>query len=65
MTVGGEGNRLATCGGGQVEVWDLTAGRSLRRWDLGVGVHTVSFLPDGKSLVTANDNGTLYVLELP
>jgi WD40 repeat protein len=50
---------------GIVEVWDLTTGKSLRRWDLDVGVRTLLFLPGGKQVATANDNGTIYLLQLP
>jgi WD40 repeat protein len=66
LTVAADNSRLATFGtAGGVEVSDLTTGQSLRKWDLRVGVRNVAFLPGGKLLATANDNGTVYLLELP
>jgi WD40 repeat protein len=66
LAVGADSTRLATFNGdGVVEVWDVTMGKSLRRWDLHLGVHTVAFVPGGKFLAAANNNGTVYLLELP
>jgi WD40 repeat protein len=66
-----DGKRFATVGGDNVvKVWDLDAGRELRRWDLaaagtGMQLFGVAFTPDSRQLVTANANTTLYVLDLP
>ena len=30
----------------------------------GGGIHQVAFTPDGRHLITANGNGTIYVLRL-
>jgi WD40 repeat protein len=66
MVVSSDSTRLATFSDdGRVELWDLAAGKSLRRWELRVGVHALTFAADGKSLVTGNDNGTIYSLDLP
>jgi WD40 repeat protein len=66
LAVAPNSNRLAVFGGnGAVELWDLATGQSLRRWDLQLGVRTVMFPPGGKQLATANDNGTVYLLDLP
>ena len=39
--------------------------KPLRTWNLPVGVNGVAYTPDGKQVVTANADGTAYVLELP
>jgi WD40 repeat protein len=65
LTIAPDGGRLATFGVGGVEVSDLATGQSLRKWDVRVRVRNVAFLPGGKLLATANDNGTVYLLELP
>jgi WD40 repeat protein len=66
LNIAADGGRLATFGtGGGVEVSDVATGRSLRKWDLRVGLKNVLFIPGGKHLATANDNGTVYLLELP
>jgi eukaryotic-like serine/threonine-protein kinase len=58
---------LATCAeDGTVRLWERTAGEPRARvLDLGrfpSGVRAVAFTPDGRYLVTANGNGTVYVL---
>ncbi len=58
---------LATCAeDGTVRLWDRTGSDPRARViDLGAppsGVRAVAFTPDGRYLVTANGNGTLYVL---
>jgi WD40 repeat protein/tRNA A-37 threonylcarbamoyl transferase component Bud32 len=58
---------LATCAeDGTVRLWDRTGSDPRPRTiDLGAppsGVRAVAFTPDGRYLVTANGNGTLYVL---
>ena len=64
-----DGKRLATYGEDNiVKVWDME-GKELRRWDLGRNQGTFvinfAFTPDGRQLVTANKNTTVYVLDLP
>jgi WD40 repeat protein len=49
---------------GDVKAFDLTA-KELRAWKLPVPANGAAFTPDGKGLVTANADGTLYVLDLP
>ena len=52
----------------EVKVWSLkdpAAPREMRSWKLPVGVNGAAYTPDGKFLVTANADGTAYVLELP
>jgi WD40 repeat protein len=58
---------LASCAeDGTVRLWERTAGEPRARTiDLGrfpSGVRAVAFTPDGRYLVTANGNGTVYVL---
>src|SRR5262249_28365858 len=55
-----------------VKLWEPATGRELRRWDMGLPlqdrggfVAQMAFTPDGRGLVTANANTTLYVLDLP
>jgi WD40 repeat protein len=47
-----------------VKAFDLKA-KELRSWKLPVPANGAAFTPDGKQIVTANADGTLYVLELP
>jgi WD40 repeat protein/serine/threonine protein kinase len=60
---------LATCAeDGTVRLWELTGGEARARTiDLGrwpSGVRAVAFTPDGRFLVTANGNGTVYALRV-
>jgi WD40 repeat protein len=60
---------LATCAeDGTVRFWELTGGAARARTiDLGrwpSGVRAVAFTPDGRFLVTANGNGTVYALRV-
>jgi WD40 repeat protein len=54
----------------EVKAWSLAAGglkqaKPVRAWALPVGVNGLAYTPDGKQVVTANADGTAYVLELP
>ncbi len=54
----------------EVKAWslaadDLKAPKAIRTWNFPVGVNAVAYTPDGKQVVTANADGTAYVLELP
>ncbi|QJW97499.1 WD40 repeat domain-containing protein [Frigoriglobus tundricola] len=54
----------------ELKVWSLTdlkadALTELRSWTVPVTVNGAAYTPDGKSVVTANADGTAYVLELP
>lgn len=71
-----DGKRVATFGQDNiVKLWDLKTGAELRHWNLFIPgaatldsstvVANLAFTPDGKQLVTANANTTLYVLDLP
>jgi len=61
-----DGKRVAALGnGGVVDLCETETGRSLRTWRLGVDVVAIGFTPDGRGIVTANKDSTLYLLELP
>jgi WD40 repeat protein len=54
----------------ELKVWSLTDFKEkklteLRSWVVPVAVNGAAYMPDGKSVVTANADGTAYVLELP
>ena len=52
----------------ELKVWSLTdlkELKELRSWLVPVQVNGAAYTPDGKSVVTANADGTSYVLELP
>ena len=53
-----------------VKAWSLTdlkaeALTEERAWTVPVTVNGAAYTPDGKSVVTANADGTAYVLDLP
>jgi WD40 repeat protein len=65
LIVSPSGDRFAIfSNAGDVKVFDLTA-KELRSWKLPVPANAAAFASDGKSLVTANADGTLYVLDVP
>jgi WD40 repeat protein len=52
----------------ELKAWSLTdlkELKELRSWAVPVAVNAAAYTPDGKSVVTANADGTAYVLELP
>ena len=54
----------------EVKAWSLTDFKEkkpteLRSWEMPVAVNGAAYTPDGKRAVTANADGTAYVLELP
>ncbi len=65
------GKSFLTVGnGGELKLWSLTelkpeSLKELRTWKLPVTINGAAFAPDGKFAVTANADGTAYVLELP
>jgi WD40 repeat protein len=48
-----------------VKLWDTETGKELRSWSLPTPVRNLAFSADGKKLITANGDTTLYVLNLP
>jgi WD40 repeat protein len=73
LTMSPDGKRFAsTSADSTVKVWDIATGKEVRAWDfhypsseVGGFVRNYVFTPDGKQLITANGDGTLYVLGLP
>lgn len=63
-----DGNELASSSmDGSVRIWDMKSGKAVRTIQLGMDrfrVCGITYAPDGRHLVTANSNGTLYVLRL-
>jgi WD40 repeat protein len=51
---------------GEVAIWDAQSGDEIRRWSTPQGtIWSIAFAPDGRSFVTAGDDGTLRVWGLP
>lgn len=66
VMVSPNGNRFATISdNGEVKLWDTDKGEELRSWSLPTPVRNIVFSADGKKLITANGDTTLYVLNLP
>jgi WD40 repeat protein len=49
---------------GQLLLWDLATGKVIREWKLPTPINCAAFAPDGRHLVTGNEDGTAYVLRL-
>lgn len=70
LIVSPKGETFITIGADrEVKAWslagDLKELKEARTWNLPVGVNGAAYTPDGKQVVTANADGTAYVLELP
>jgi WD40 repeat protein len=69
LLVSPKGDTFVTLGlDREVKAWSLAdpkAVKEVRSWRLPVGLNGAAYAPDGKGLVTANADGTAYVLELP
>lgn len=66
IMMGPDGTRFASISDtGEVKVWETATGKELRGWTLPTPVRNLAFSADGKKLITANADTTLYVLNLP
>ena len=71
--VSADGKLAASAGQDNVvKLWDTATGKELRRWEIRTPtqdrrsfVSELAFTPDGRHLLTANANTTLYMFELP
>lgn len=46
----------------QLILWDAAGGAVKKSWTLRFPIHAVAYAPDGRHLLTANANGTVYIL---
>lgn len=61
-----KGDTFLTIGtDGEIKAWSVKDVKTVRTWKCPVNVWGAAYTPDGKSVVTANGDGTAYVLELP
>lgn len=61
-----DGTRFATMSeANEIKLWALEDGKELRSWKLPATSQNMAFSPDGKKLITANGDTTLFVLTLP
>jgi WD40 repeat protein len=49
----------------EVKAWSLRKVKEVRSWKMPVAVNGAAYTPDGRRVVTANADGTAYVLEIP
>jgi WD40 repeat protein len=62
-----DGRRLLAASNDRLIVWDIASGKTLDSLRLPGGVFgfDAAFAPDGRHIITANSNGTVYILRLP
>lgn len=61
-----KGDAFLTIGAdGELKAWSIKDVKMIRSWNSPVTVWGAAFTPDGKKIVTANGDGTAYVLEMP
>lgn len=61
-----DGKRFITAGqNGELRLWDAEKGTKITEWELPTPLRNLVFSADGKKLITANGDTTLYVFDLP
>lgn len=66
VVVSPKGDTFFTIGAdGELKAWSIKDVKTIRTWKSPVTVWGAAYTPDGKNLVTANGDGTSYVLEMP
>ena len=66
ILVSPKGDTFLTIGvDGEVKAWSINDVKTIRTWKSPVTVWGAAYTPDGKNVVTANGDGTAYVLEMP
>ncbi len=61
-----DGKRFVTVGqNGELKLWSVETGDKLKEWDLPTPLRNLVFTTDGKKLITANGDTTLYMIEMP
>jgi len=60
------GKRFVSMGrNGELKLWDAGKGEKIAEWELPTPINNLVFSADGKRLITANGDTTLFVFELP
>lgn len=66
VVVSPKGDTFLTLGAdGELKAWSVKEVKMLRSWKCPVIVWGAAYSPDGKTVVTANGDGTAYVLDMP
>jgi WD40 repeat protein len=61
-----DGGRFATMSrDGQVRLWDTKTAKQLREWNLDIPIRALAFVPNGKQLLAAASDASVFVLEMP
>jgi WD40 repeat protein len=65
VAFGPEGKRIVSADArGVLILWDATASQERKRWTFPFPINGVVFAADGRHLLTANNDGTGYILRL-
>jgi WD40 repeat protein len=61
-----DGKRFITVGAnGELRLWNVETGEKIKEWEVPTPINNLVFTADGKKLVTANGDTTLYLIEMP
>jgi WD40 repeat protein len=61
-----DGKRFVTVGqSGELRLWNVETGEKIKEWDLPTPIRNLVFTADGKKLITANGDTTLYMIDMP